>query len=57
MRLLDIEAKGVRFELADGGRFRVMPGSALTPVDRSFLTTNRDQVHAIVTYFSTEEQL
>ena len=55
MKLLDIEAKGVRFELTNGGRFRVVPVSALTVADRAFLTANRDEVHAIVTYYSHEE--
>ena len=56
MTLFDLEAKGVRFELADGGRFRVVPGSALTAADRAFLSANRDEVHAILGYYTFEVQ-
>ena len=45
-RLLDLEARGVSLELADGGRFRVV---------RAFLTAHRDEAHAIVAYYSHEE--
>jgi hypothetical protein len=37
MRLLDIEAKGVRCKLTSGGRFRVVSVSALTVADCVFL--------------------
>jgi hypothetical protein len=39
--LLDLESRGVRFELVEGGRFRVMTLSVLTPADRAFLTAPR----------------
>ncbi len=57
VRLLEIEAKGVRFELADRGRFRVVPGSALTPVDRSFLATNETKYTQSSPTTVPEEQL
>ena len=43
------------FELADGGRFRVVPGSQLTPEDRAFLRTFHDEAHAVIHYYSHEE--
>jgi hypothetical protein len=55
-RLLDLEARGLRFELSDGGRFRVAPVSVLTAADRAFLIAHRDGVHGIVAYYTGEEQ-
>ena len=49
-RLIDIEARGARFELLDGGGFRVIPPSVLTPDDRRFLTERRDEARAILRY-------
>jgi hypothetical protein len=54
-RLLELEARGVRFELAPHGRFRVVPVSALTDADRAFLTARRDEAHAVIHYNSHEE--
>ena len=54
-RLLDLEVRGVSFELADGGRFCVVPVSVLTAEDRAFLMAHRDEAHAIVDYYSHEE--
>ncbi len=55
-RLLDLEARGVRFELSDHGRFRVAPLSVLTANDREFLTAHRDEARAVIIYYSTEAQ-
>jgi hypothetical protein len=53
-RLLDLEARGVTFTLADAGRFRVTPVTLLTEADRAFLRARRDEVRAVVAYYSHE---
>ena len=53
-RLLDLEARGARFELVDGGRFRVTPPAILTPADRTFLRARRDEARAIIGYYTDE---
>ena len=51
-RLLDLEARGARFELVDGGRFRVRPSSVLTDADRAFLREHRDAARACINYIA-----
>jgi hypothetical protein len=51
-RLLDLEARGVRFELTDAGRFRVVPASALSDDDRVFLRAHRNEAHAVITHYT-----
>jgi hypothetical protein len=54
-RLLDIEARcGITFQLADEGRFRVVPAGRLTPADQSFLRARRDEVRAVISYYTGE---
>jgi hypothetical protein len=53
-RLLDLEARGVTFTLADAGRFRVTPVEWLTNTDRAFLRARRDEVRAVVAYYIAE---
>jgi hypothetical protein len=52
--LLDLEARGARFELVDGGRFLVMPPAILTPADRTFLQARRDEARAVIRYYTDE---
>jgi hypothetical protein len=49
-RLIDIEARGARFELLEGGRFRVVPPEVLTPEDRRFLADRRDEARRVLEY-------
>jgi hypothetical protein len=51
-RLLDLEARGLTFELLADGRFRAVPGSALTADDRVFLRAHRDEAHAVITHYT-----
>jgi len=48
--LLELEAQGARFELVPPDRFRVIPGSLLTPEVRAFLQAHRDEAWAVLTY-------
>ena len=47
---LTSEARGARFELVDGGRFRVSPSAVLTAADRAFLREHRDSARACIEY-------
>ena len=49
-RLLDLEARGCRFQMEEGGRFRVIPPDKLTPDDTSFLRRRRDEARAVLDY-------
>jgi hypothetical protein len=49
-RLLDLEDRGAKFRLEEGGRFRVTPPSVLTPDDTAFLRQRRDEVRACIAY-------
>ena len=49
-RLLDLEARGARFELVHGGRFRVVPLSVLTADDVAFLRAHRDEARRVLEY-------
>lgn len=53
-RLLDLEARGVTFTLADAGRFRVTPVDLLTDSDRAFLHSRRDEVRAVIGYYTDQ---
>jgi len=53
-RLLDIEARGGRFELLADGRFRVVPSSVLTAEDVAFLREHRDEARRVVAYDADE---
>jgi hypothetical protein len=48
--LLALEARGVRFELMDGGRFRVVPADLLSEDDRRFLRARRDEARLCLEY-------
>ena len=54
-RLLDLEARGLTFELLADGRFRVAPGRLLARNDRTFLRTFRDEAHDIIEYYTRAE--
>ena len=56
-RLLDLEARGARFALLDGGRFRVEPADVLTPGDRVFLTAHRDEARRVLDYQADDAHL
>jgi hypothetical protein len=49
-RLIDLEARGARFVLLAGGRFRVIPGSILTADDARFLEARRDEARQVLEY-------
>lgn len=49
-RLLDLESRGARFELVEGGRFRVLPLSVLTAADVVFLRAHRDEAPRVLEY-------
>jgi len=49
-RLLDLEARGARFELVKGGRFRVIPPHLLSSDDVAFLREHRDQARLVIEY-------
>jgi hypothetical protein len=49
-RLLDLEARGARFELLPDDRFRVVPPTVLTPADVAFLKAHRDEARQIIAY-------
>lgn len=48
--LLDLEARGARFELKADGGFRVLPSSVLTPDDTAFLRAHRDEARRVLEY-------
>lgn len=56
-RLLDLEARGCRFVLEAGGRFRVVPPSALTADDKVFLRARRDEARAVIEYQADDSHL
>ena len=48
-RLIDIEARGVRFRVEPDGRFRAVPPGKLTPEDvQIILRQRRDEARAII---------
>jgi hypothetical protein len=49
-RLLAIEARGGRFELLEGGRFKVDPPAVLTVDDVAFLRARRDEARQVLAY-------
>ena len=49
-RLLRLEGRGARFELAAGGRFRVLPPTILTGDDVQFLRAHRAEARAVLSY-------
>jgi hypothetical protein len=49
-KLIDLEFRGARFELLDGGRFRVIPPSVLTADDVAFLKAHRDEARRVIQY-------
>jgi hypothetical protein len=49
-RLLDLEGRGCRFQLEDGGRFRVIPSDLLTRDDVAFLLRRRNEARAVLDY-------
>jgi hypothetical protein len=56
-RLLDLEARGARFELVDGGRFRVLPLSVLTADDSAFLRANRNEARRVLEHQANDSHL
>jgi hypothetical protein len=56
-RLLDLETRGARFLLLDGGRFKVVPPSVLTDADRAFLKEHRDAARACIAYTADDSHL
>jgi hypothetical protein len=56
-RLLDLEARGARFELKLNGGFRVLPASALTPDDTAFLRARRDEARKVLEYQADDAHL
>jgi hypothetical protein len=45
-RLLDLEARGARFELLPDGRIRVSPSGVLDAASRDFLRRHQDEARA-----------
>lgn len=52
-RLLDLEARGARFELLNEVRFRVVPPTVLTAEDVEFLRIHRDEARLVLEYVET----
>jgi hypothetical protein len=48
--LLNLEARGARFELVEPDRFRVIPSSLLTADDLAFLRAHRTEARAVLAY-------
>ena len=57
VRLLEIESRGCRFELLNGGRFRVVPREKLTADDVAFLCANRDEARRVLDYQADDSHL
>jgi hypothetical protein len=53
-RLLELEARGCRFTLEEGGRFRVVPFDRLTTDDATFLREHRDAARLVLEYCQQE---
>jgi len=49
-RLLELEARGCRFQLEPHDRFRVIPPDLLNSEDLAFLRLNRDEARRILAY-------
>jgi hypothetical protein len=49
-RLMNLEARGARFHLLNGGRFKVDPPSELTADDVAFLRARRDEARQVLAY-------
>jgi hypothetical protein len=56
-RLLDLEARGARFVLLAGGRFRVEPAAVLTVDDTAFLRQHRDEARRVLDYQADDSHL
>jgi hypothetical protein len=56
-RLLELENRGARFELVEGGRFRVLPASLLTADDVAFLRERRHDARRILEYQADDSHL
>lgn len=56
-RLIDLEARGARYVLLAGGRFRVVPASVLTPDDTAFLRQHRDEARRVLEYQADDRHL
>jgi len=55
--LLTLEARGARFELKDGGGFRVRPVEVLTAEDTAFLRAHRDEARRVIEYQGDDAHL
>jgi hypothetical protein len=49
-KLLDLEARGARFELLADGRIRVSPAELLDSDSREFLRARRDEARRVLQY-------
>lgn len=56
-RLLDLEARGARFELKPDGGFRVVPSSVLMPEDTAFLRAHRNEARRVLEYQANDSHL
>ena len=56
-RLLDLEAKGGRFQLLPAGQFRVVPATLLTADDVTFLRAHRDEARRIISYEADDSHI
>ncbi len=56
-RLLELEARGARFLLLAGGRFRVEPPALLDEESREFLRAHRDEARRVLEYQASDEHL
>lgn len=56
-RLLEIEARGCRFQLEHGGRFRVVPSNRLTSDDVVFLHARRDEARRVIAFQADDSHL
>ena len=56
-RLLDLEARGARFELRPNGGFRIVPAAVVTSDDRVFLNVHRDEARRVLEYQADDSHL
>jgi hypothetical protein len=56
-RLLDLEARGARFELRPNGGFRVLPAAVVTSDDMQFLSVHRDEARRVLEYQADDSHL
>jgi hypothetical protein len=56
-RLLEVEARGGRFELLTDGRISVRPAGLLTADDAAFLRQHRDEARRVIQHQTDDSHL